>query len=126
MTFTRFPSMIENIASFSYPWKIPMSYTYLPSLLSLVPEIPTDSILSRTFYNGDEMKGILFAFAAGQELSEHTAARPAILHFLSGEARLTLGEDAMDAQPGTWVHMPARLPHSVYAKTPVTMVLLLV
>ncbi|NUM47763.1 MAG: cupin domain-containing protein [Anaerolineales bacterium] len=103
-----------------------MTYTYLPSLLSHLPEIPPDSIISRTFYNGDEMKAILFGFAAGQELSEHTAARPAILHFLSGDARLTLGGDEMDAQAGTWVHMPAKLPHSVFARTPVVMVLLLV
>ncbi|GAB4578070.1 MAG: cupin domain-containing protein [Anaerolineales bacterium] len=103
-----------------------MSYTYIPSLLSFLPEIPPDSILSRTFYNGDEMKAILFGFAAGQELSEHTAARPAILHFLSGEACLTLGEDEMETRPGTWVHLPAKLPHKVFAKTPVTMLLLLV
>lgn len=103
-----------------------MSYTFISSLVDQIPEIPTDSIISKTFYNGDELKGILFGFAAGQELSEHTAARPAILHFLSGEARLTLGGDEMEAQPGTWVHMPAKLPHSVFAKTPVQMVLLLV
>lgn len=103
-----------------------MSYTFISSLLEQLPEIPADSIVSKTFYNGDELKAILFGFAAGQELSEHTAARPAILHFLSGEAHLTLGGDAMDARPGTWVHMPAKLPHSVFAKTPVQMVLLLV
>jgi quercetin dioxygenase-like cupin family protein len=100
-------------------------YTFIPSLSTYLTEIPPDSILSRTFYTGDGMKAILFGFAAGQELSEHTAARPAILHFLSGEARLTLGEDEMEAHPGAWVHMPAKLPHSVYAKTEVTMLLLL-
>jgi len=100
-------------------------YTFIASLPSLLGEIPPDSILSRTFYNGKEMKAILFGFAAGQELSEHTAARPAVLHFLSGEARLTLGEDEVDVQPGAWVHMPAKLSHSVYAKTEVAMVLLL-
>ena len=103
-----------------------MTYMFISSLTDYLSEIPADSIVSRTFYNGDELKAILFGFAAGQELSEHTAARPAILHFLSGEARLVLGTDEMEAQPGTWVHMPARLPHSIYAKTPVTMVLLLV
>lgn len=103
-----------------------MSYTFLSSLFEQLPEIPADSIISKTFYNGNELKAILFGFAAGQELSEHTAARPAILHFLSGQARLTLGSDEMEAQPGTWVHMPAKLPHSVFAKTPVQMVLLLV
>ncbi len=71
------------------------------------------------------MKAILFSFATGQELSEHTASQPAILHFIEGEADLKLGEDELTAAPGTWVRMPARLPHSVRARTPVTMLLLL-
>jgi quercetin dioxygenase-like cupin family protein len=50
---------------------------------------------------------------------------PAVLHFLRGEAKLTLGEDTVDARPGTWVPMPKGLRHSVQAKTPVAMLLLL-
>ncbi len=102
-----------------------MSYTYLLSLANQLPEIPSNSILSQTVCSADGLKAILFGFAEGQELSEHTAARPAVLHFLKGEARLTLGTDEMEAQAGTWVHMPAKLPHSIYAKTPVTMLLML-
>jgi len=88
-------------------------------------EIPADSILSRTFYTDEQVKAILFTFAAGQELSEHTAAMPAIIHILQGEASLTLGGDTRAAGPGTWAHMPARLPHSLLAQTPVVMLLLL-
>lgn len=50
---------------------------------------------------------------------------PAIMHFVQGEARVTLGNDTIDAQPNTWVHMPAHLPHSIHARTPVIMLLLL-
>ena len=100
-------------------------YEFLSDLGELIPEISSDTIVSRTFYDGDNVKGILFGFAPGQELSEHTAARPAILHFLTGQALVTLGEDNFDARPGTWVHMPAHLPHSVAAQTQVTMLLLL-
>jgi quercetin dioxygenase-like cupin family protein len=96
---------------------------YIADLSALTPDVPADSILSRTFYNEEGLKGILFSFAAGQELSEHTSAHRAILHFLSGTADLTLGTEARTAGPGTWVHMPARLPHSVVAKTPVVMLL---
>jgi quercetin dioxygenase-like cupin family protein len=71
------------------------------------------------------MKGTLFGFAAGQELSEHTASRAAVLHFLSGDALLTLGSDTFDARPGTWAHMPAHLPHSIVAREPTVMLLLL-
>lgn len=101
------------------------AYNLLPNLDQLLIDIPKDTIVSRTFHSDDHLKAILFGFAPGQELSEHTAARPAILHFLSGEARLTLGEDVSTAQAGTWVHMPAHLPHSVEAETAVLLLLLL-
>lgn len=87
--------------------------------------IPDDSTISRTIYQDDQIKAVLFGFAAGQELSEHTAATPAIVHFVQGEARMTLGQEVVEAKPGTWVHMPARLPHSLQAHTPVIMLLLL-
>lgn len=87
--------------------------------------IPDDSTISRTIYQDDQIKAVLFGFATGQELSEHTAATPAIMHFVQGEARVTLGQEVVEAKPGTWVHMPAHLPHSIQAHTPVIMLLLL-
>jgi len=98
-------------------------YLLIDNLLTQLPEIPPDSIVSRTFYSDDRLKAILFGFAAGQELSEHTAARPAILHFLQGQARLTLGDHQTSAAPGTWIHMQPHLPHSIYAETAVVMLL---
>jgi quercetin dioxygenase-like cupin family protein len=105
---------------------VEIPYFHVADLLAHLPEIAPDSIVSRTFYSDQALKAILFGFAAGQELSEHTAARPAILHFLQGEARLTLGDHATSAGPGTWVHMPSHLPHSIYAETTVVMLLYLV
>lgn len=99
-------------------------YTHIVDLAREV-EIPRDAILTRTLYADEQVKVVLFGFDAGQELSEHTASTPAILHFLQGEARLTLGEESMDARAGAWVHMPAQLPHSIQARTPVVMLLLL-
>ena len=103
----------------------PTPYHFIPSLDTQLPEIPADSIVSKTLPTGEDIKTILFGFAPGQELSEHTAARPAILHFLEGEADLTLGNEQFSAQPGTWVHMPPHLPHSIYAKTTLKMLLIL-
>jgi quercetin dioxygenase-like cupin family protein len=86
---------------------------------------PDKGILSRTLFNDDRLKAVLFGFAQGEELSEHTASMPAVLHFLTGEARLTLGDDTLEARPGTWVHMPTGMRHSIQARTPVAMLLLL-
>ncbi len=94
-------------------------------LTGALPEPPVDSILSRTIYQDEQVKVVLFRFAAGQELSEHTAAVPAILHVLEGQARLVLGGQEREADAGTWAHMAAGLPHSVLARTPVSLLLTL-
>jgi quercetin dioxygenase-like cupin family protein len=99
-------------------------YTFFADLAAEI-EPPSDGTLSRTLYQDDRLKVVLFGFAAGQELSEHTASTPAIMHFLDGEADLTLGADKVTAIQGTLVHMTAQLPHSIRAKTPVRLLLLL-
>jgi quercetin dioxygenase-like cupin family protein len=101
------------------------NYTHIQDIIAQIPDIPQDSILSRTFHHDPDSRVVLFGFAPEQELSEHTASKPAILIFLKGEADLTLGEDRLTAQPGTFVHMPAHLPHSVHAKTSTIMLLIL-
>jgi quercetin dioxygenase-like cupin family protein len=88
-------------------------------------ELPFDGTLSRTIYQDERLKAILFHFSAGQELSEHTASTPAVMHFLEGDADVMLGGDAIVASDGTWIHMQAQLPHSIRAKTHVVMLLLL-
>jgi quercetin dioxygenase-like cupin family protein len=100
------------------------NYMYIADLAKQV-DIPADGILSLTLYNDEQVKVVLFGFGTGQELSEHTASMPAILHIVQGEARLTLGDDSVEAQAGAWVHMPPQLQHSIHAKTPVVMLLLL-
>lgn len=102
------------------------TYTHIADVTKLLPDIPPDSIISRAIYTDDHVKAVLFGFAARQELSEHTASQPAILHILEGEADLRLGDDTMTASAGTWVHMPPHLRHSIVAKTPLVMLLLLI
>ncbi len=99
-------------------------YTYL-NLLDSGVSVPPDGILSRTIHDGASLRVVVFTFAAGQELSEHTAAMPAILQMVQGRARVTLGGDTREVEAGAWIEMPARLPHSVRAETPLVMVLLM-
>ena len=86
---------------------------------------PEHGILSHTIFQNDDIKAVVFGFGPGDEMSEHTASKPAILHFLQGEVELTLGDDTFAAQAGSWIHMAAGLPHTVLAKTPTIMLLLL-
>ena len=88
-------------------------------------EFQRESIVSKTVFASDRTKVVLMALDAGQELSEHTAAMPAIIHLLEGQANVTLGPDAHDLAAGAWVHMPPHLAHSVRAVTPTVLLLTL-
>ena len=87
--------------------------------------VPKDGIISRTLHQDEHLKAVLFGFSAGQELSEHTAAVPAIMHFIQGEAEVVVGGVPSPAREGTWIHMTSNLRHSVKARTPVVMLLLI-
>lgn len=99
-------------------------YTVIPDLAQAA-EAPSDGILSRTLYQDGHIKVVLFAFAAGQELSEHTASTAALLHVVSGRARLTLGGDTVEAGPGAWIHMPPLLKHAIRTEEPTILQLVL-
>jgi quercetin dioxygenase-like cupin family protein len=67
----------------------------------------------------------LFAFDAGQGLTEHTSPFDAIVLVLEGALTLTIGGAAVRAAPGTIVLMPATVPHAVEAGEPARMLLLM-
>ena len=102
------------------------TYHYVESLAGLLPEMPAESIISRSVHGDEVLNVTLFGFAAGQELTEHTAAFPAVLHFLEGEFELRLGDAHFEARPGAWAYMPAHLPHSLKAATGGSLLLILV
>jgi quercetin dioxygenase-like cupin family protein len=72
-----------------------------------------------------KIKAILFSFATGSGLAEHVAPLDATLQIISGEAAITVGEESVDAIPGTWIQMTAKTPHSITARTPVILLLTL-
>lgn len=88
-------------------------------------EIPNDGTLSRVLFKDDDLRVVIFGFDTNQELTEHTASKPAVLQIVRGSAHLVLGDEESTIGPGGWVHMPARLPHSVHALEPTVMLLTL-
>jgi quercetin dioxygenase-like cupin family protein len=97
-----------------------LPYTHFSDLAKEI-QPPDKGILSRTLHNDDRLQVMLFGFALGEKPSEHTASMPVVLYFLQGEAKLTLGDDTLEVEPGTWVHMPKGLRLSIQAKTHVVM-----
>lgn len=73
------------------------------------------SIVSRTLAKAPGGSLTLFAFDAGQELSEHTAPFDAFVQVLDGAVELTIGGARVAARAGETVLMPAGVPHAVRA-----------
>ena len=81
------------------------------------------AIVSRTLAENTSGTITLFAFDAGQNLSEHTAPFDAFVHILDGKAELIIGGKTVEASAGEIVLMPANVPHAV--KAPVKFKMLL-
>jgi quercetin dioxygenase-like cupin family protein len=88
--------------------------------------VPESGILSQTLQDGAGTKIVLFGFAAGQELSAHTAPFPAIVTILQGRALLRLGDQEHEAGEGSFAYMPAHLEHAIRAQTGVVMLLTMI
>lgn len=67
----------------------------------------------------------LFAFDAGEELSEHTTPFDAFVLTISGSLALTIGGRTVETGPQTLVLMPANVPHAVRANEPSRMLLIM-
>lgn len=67
----------------------------------------------------------LFAFDAGQGLSEHSSPFDALVMVLDGSLTVTIDGAAVRATPGTIVRLPADIPHAVDAAEPARMLLVM-
>ena len=87
---------------------------------------PTDQgIASRVLARTPGGNLTLFAFDAGQELTEHTSPFDALVMVLEGSVVLTIERTEVTATPGTIVRMPSGVPHAVRAPEPARMLLLM-
>jgi quercetin dioxygenase-like cupin family protein len=103
---------------------MPEPVLFLADLAAVAPHVAR-GIHSQTVYDGPDLRLVLFAFAPEEELSEHTAARPAVVHVLDGEGGAVVGGERHALAPGTWFRMPARTAHSIRARTPLRVALYL-
>ncbi|MDJ0498498.1 MAG: cupin domain-containing protein [Acidimicrobiia bacterium] len=106
------------------PEQPPDPATHFPDLITQV-DIPSQGTLSRVLYKDETIRLVVFAFDAGQELTDHTSRHAAIAQVLEGEIELVLAGNPVVMAPGAWVHMPPQLPHAVRALEPTVMVLTL-
>jgi len=83
----------------------------LADLLSVQPK----AIVSRILVKHSGGSITLFAFDAGQAVSEHTAPFDAMIHVLEGAADVTVGQDKHTVNAGESILLPANVPHAVRA-----------
>lgn len=86
---------------------------------------PSHAIVSRTLLATPELRVVLFSFAAGQTLTEHTSTSRAVIQVLSGAGEFTLDGKPRKLAAGDLLHMPPKLAHAVLATEPMTMLLTL-
>ncbi len=74
-----------------------------------------DSVVSRQITKEDAGNVTLFAFDAGQELSEHQAPYDALVHMLDGDAEVRISGKSYVLTAGDAIIMPANAPHGLKA-----------
>ena len=96
-------------------------------VLSLAAEtrFAPNGIVSRTLLCTANSRAVLFGFATGQELTEHTSTQHALIQILSGECEFTLAGQPRTLKSGDLLYMPPNLPHAVKATTQFSMLLTL-
>ena len=80
-------------------------------------------IVSRALQDQAGVRVTLFAFAAGQELTEHATPARALVQILSGACEFTLAGKKTPLRAGDLLHMPPGLEHAVFATEAFSMLL---
>ena len=84
-----------------------------------------NGIVSRTLLSAPNSRVVLFGFAEGQELTEHTSTQHAVIQILTGECEFSLAGKPHALKAGDLLYMPPHLPHAARATKQFSMLLTL-
>lgn len=84
------------------------------------------SVVSRQIMKAEAGNVTLFAFDAGQGLSEHTAPFDALVQVLAGRAEVFIAGELSELQAGQAIILPANLPHALKAPEAFKMLLTMI
>jgi len=101
------------------------SLAQVSRLVDLV-EYQKESVVSKTLIDKKVGTITLFAFAAGQGLSEHTAPFDAMVSILDGEAEIKIAGNPFRLKTGELIIMPANKPHALTAVAQFKMMLVMI
>ncbi len=89
-------------------------------------EYAADSVVSKTLLDKPVGTLTLFAFDAGQRLSEHTAPFDAVVQVVDGQGVVTIDGSDHTVDTGQIIIMPANIPHAVTAEQKFKMLLTMI
>ena len=89
-------------------------------------EYQDGAVVSRTILKHDSGSVTLFAFDAGQGLSEHSTPHEALVQIVEGEAEITISGRLHRVKQGDMLRMPAGEPHALKAATRFKMILTMI
>lgn len=96
-----------------------------PQALSELVTFSAGTVVSRVLLKAAGGSATVFAFAAGEGLSEHATPHDALVLVIDGEAEVTLRGQAYTIRAGEVMGLPASVPHAVHAIENVRMLLIL-
>jgi quercetin dioxygenase-like cupin family protein len=102
-----------------------LAHSHAFELANCVDYVP-GSVVSRTLSRKPTGTITLFAFDAGQGLSEHQTPYDAFVQIVDGRGLLHIGGKHVVAKAGEVVVMPANVPHSVHADERFKMLLVMI
>ncbi len=97
-----------------------------PMELAPLITVQPGAIVSRVLLNKSAGTLTLFAFDAGEGLSEHTAPFEALVQVLEGEADIRIGTHAHVVKAGHVLLLPANVPHALLARAAFKMLLTMI
>lgn len=97
-----------------------------PVLLADLVQYQEGSVVSREILKKSTGSVTVFAFDAGQGLSEHTAPFDALVQILDGEAQIAVAGKPHSVKAGELLLMPAHQPHALKALKRFKMLLIMI
>jgi quercetin dioxygenase-like cupin family protein len=96
------------------------------SNLAALVDYQEGAVVSRTLVDKDAGTVTLFAFDAGEGLSEHTAPYNALVYVFDGEVEISIAGEAAAVKAGEVIVLPAGKPHALKALSRFKMMLVMI
>ena len=97
-----------------------------PASLAGLVNYQNGSVVSRQVIAKKTGTATVFAFDAGQGLSEHTAPFDALITLLEGKADITVSKGTRQVKTGEIILLPAGRPHAVHSAEKFKMLLIMI